>query len=676
MTLAEKISRIPEVQEQETERAYRVSRVALFTIALPEGLEWNNFLQSRFSKVLMIRKGGSGPSANKIMFAGGKLEKGEDWNQAAEREIFEETGLWPANLAYIGNRSYSFFHDRYEGFRDVQENLSLGEGPPFLPLSIHEEANIQDFASFDPDEFENVVKSGQTELIDSLRANQTDIDSSRLHIDEENIKATQRMMSSIHGALLDQDQRFKMMVLGKVSDFLGEDFDFEEILNEALGQVDSLGYVYEKVNSALQERYSSEAIQKIFDSALLAAFLEYQFEMLKDTGQNHLLFVKILESNGISLDRFFQMFETGIEFFKGSMVDPRDSTLGKVFDLFQYIYENQINIQQEDERESSRVSSKRSLHDNIGRFWMEKFGISFSVLMSAVDRFIDYLERAWRQRSDIDFPEFPQIHGDRDILAYVEEMRRENDYDMLRRLILSAFFADVQHNMPVQPPFVVQEVGRWLSDNFSEFDPDETDSVSGVFSGGIKDLYSALRKMLARGYAADQFCEKLGDHFRYMIVLDQDKFADPVECLGDLLEHIKKELSESLAGIEISNVRISGDYIQEWADFINRFSKDSSIPVRIQQIDAHIFNTSSNPRFRWLKGVVNVRYNDGNKESFEIQIFPDAESLQEKMGDDARYIIHRLLRAAKGRYPVLRLLFSDDQYFRLAQDSRVFEFDD
>ena len=116
-----------------------------------EDIDWSNWAPVDCATLCFVRQGGEvllirkkrGLGAGKINAPGGRLDEGEDFEQAAIREVHEEVGLKVTQLKYAGQHFFQFtdgYSMHVQVFQTRAFSGTLIETDEAIPLWISEQA--------------------------------------------------------------------------------------------------------------------------------------------------------------------------------------------------------------------------------------------------------------------------------------------------------------------------------------------------------------------------------------------------------------------------------------------------------------------------------------------------------------------------------------------------------
>ena len=128
-------------------------------------------------KFLFIRRAAHEHMPNLLEFPGGKLEKGESFEQAAKRELFEETGIKRDKLIYVGKteryvpekQSLFVMHHFYTQFKGDEIKLST-EHSGYLWLAKEQALKMKTSTEISLDDMSIFPK--MLEISEKLRSSQ------------------------------------------------------------------------------------------------------------------------------------------------------------------------------------------------------------------------------------------------------------------------------------------------------------------------------------------------------------------------------------------------------------------------------------------------------------------------------------------------------------------------
>ncbi len=673
-----------DAQLERKEVFYRSARIVPIIVPFSPNIGWDNFFSSSLSRVIMIKKGATGPSAGSVMFIGGRIGENESPSKASLREFYEEANITSCvSPEELGKRQYSFFYSKngLEEERSVDEHYFAAYPPAIMPLNLHYEANIKEFVFLNEDGFRELIDQGsygEGELLDSLKEDYPDADTQK----------TAGILSSVEKALRKSDLDFRLYILKKfIQSAIFEGYDLDPEFTGALDEIiwnSEVGIeAKEELLSALQNTLgkiiSPEDRDRIFEIAHLAGFLEYNLRLAEESGQKELIFAKILENNNIPLGKIIELARYRDE--QGRFLfEVGSAILERVLDLM-HIY-------------ATADPASVDIYSKLGKAWKEIVRTGFTQKVNKIVRFLNFIRRQWDKNLQETAAVFPDIDRSFERMSIQEFMRKieeggDKGLCALRLLILALVESRIEEVMPVQPPRFISVFEKSLSkfqkgNKRSEIDDTEVSKEQRVwFLGGVKTGFSVLRKAIGKGFIGE--VDRIKDFFRYTVVpRDEDPVNFFENFLRDFMESFLKE-QDSTAGpnlskISISNVRMHPDYSEGWRSAIENITEmleRNGLEVNIQDYNPNISSASSG-NFRWLKVVLNFSYknetNETNEteESIEIQIFANQAEFNNKLQDDSRYVIARMLFPPQKRLPSLRLLLNDGDYSRLCQFSRYF----
>lgn len=253
-----------EQEQREKEPIPEVARVFLFQSISPEQISDTTDVSDPenicFTRMMLIRKGGIA-SRGKVMPVGGNLQPGERAQQAAIREVVEETHLrmTPASTEELSVvQEYSFYHAGKKETLDRKAHFFVGRVLP-QPLEqaypLHnEEDKIAAFDYLTVSEYEELAEHGtiqrddqEIELLDSLVKND-------YHRAINHTETDQQEVEQIH---IEVNGYFKKIEALKKLQVL------QQLIRQSLNQSE-----YASVFAIIQESYVYTAITLFGDNPL------------------------------------------------------------------------------------------------------------------------------------------------------------------------------------------------------------------------------------------------------------------------------------------------------------------------------------------------------------------------------------------------------------------------
>lgn len=287
----------PERQLPEFVRVARVVPLVMVppNILIPKNSDHSVDLDKiSFVRLVLIQKQNLGPSANLLIFPGGKIENGETGSEACLRELYEETGLTAKHklLEKISSRFVRIPNGRYTPRNEEYWVLPL---PWVVPSTSLQDAKVSGVIQCSWDELNALRQDPNSNLLDSYK----DPRSFEIPSSSESCQ-TDVIFSEIYEQVLSYEEKIKTAFKNKLKSLRKRDktFDLE-------GK--SLEYL-----------------------AYLAVFLEENWNNLPDNFQRPFLFIDILQANEINLDFLSLLLEEDLINFARTD-NPELSTFYKAF---------------------------------------------------------------------------------------------------------------------------------------------------------------------------------------------------------------------------------------------------------------------------------------------------------------------------------------------------------